>query len=116
MLGLHLYTLISGHQSCSMLTRLNKLTLQKKLQNVVTNNVFWTKKSKNTTTTKSKHKNPCRSRDLKLGRLAPKPGALPLYHWSLRVRIVVKHFNCFDAMDRNVKNKAKLAGHTFATL
>jgi len=38
-----------------MLSILNKLTLQQKLQTPVTNNVFWTK-SKNTTTIKQKIK------------------------------------------------------------
>ena len=54
MLGLYLYTLIIGQKSCNMLSILNKLTLQKELQNCVTNN-FGTK-SKNTTTTKQKQK------------------------------------------------------------
>jgi len=57
--------------------------LQKKLQNVVTNNVFLDK-NKNTTTTKPKknikHKNPCRSWELNPGPLAPKVDALPLHH------------------------------------
>ena len=43
MLGLYLYTLIIGDKFCNMLSILNKLTLQKKLQNPVTNNVFWQK-------------------------------------------------------------------------
>jgi len=46
MLGLYLYTLIIGHNSCNMLSILNKFTLQKKLQNIVTNNVFLDKKVK----------------------------------------------------------------------
>jgi len=81
MLGLYLYTLIIGHKSCNRLSILNKLILQKELQNVVKNNVFWTK-HKNTTTTKQKmkHKNPCRSRELIPGTLAPKADALPLHH------------------------------------
>ena len=46
MLGLYLKNLLIGHKSCNMLStcKLNKLTLQKKLQNCVTNNVFWDKK------------------------------------------------------------------------
>jgi len=44
MLGLYLYTLIISHKSCKMLSILNKLTLQKYLQNIVTNNVFMDKK------------------------------------------------------------------------
>ena len=44
MLGLYLYTLIISHKSCKMLSILNKLTLQKDLQNIVTNNVFMDKK------------------------------------------------------------------------
>jgi len=65
-----------------MLSILNKLTLQEELQTFVMNNVFLDKQSKNTTTTKQniKHKNPCRSRGLNPGRLAPKADALPLHH------------------------------------
>jgi len=46
MLGLYLYTLRIGHKSGSMLSILNKLTLQKELQTFVTNNVFFYKKVK----------------------------------------------------------------------
>jgi len=73
MLGLYLYTLIIGYKSCKMLSLLNKLTLQKELQNFVTNNVFLDKKVKTTTTKqKIKHKKPYRSRGLNRGPLAPK--------------------------------------------
>ena len=44
MLGLYLHTLTIGHKSCTMLSILNKLTLQKELQTFVTNNVFLNKK------------------------------------------------------------------------
>jgi len=65
MLGLYLYTLIIGHKSCNILSRRTNITLQKELQNCVTNNVFLTKnKNKITTQKKIKHKNPCRSRDI----------------------------------------------------
>jgi len=40
MLGLYLYTLIIGHKCYNMLSILNKLTLQNKLQNFETKNVF----------------------------------------------------------------------------
>jgi len=40
MLGMYFYTLIIGHKSCNMLSIKDKLTLQRELQNVVTNNVF----------------------------------------------------------------------------
>ena len=42
MLGLYMYlnTLIIIHKFCSKYSILNELTLQKKLQNVMTNNVF----------------------------------------------------------------------------
>ena len=46
MLGLYLYTLIIGHKSSNMLRILNKLTLYKELQTLVTNNVFLDKKVK----------------------------------------------------------------------
>jgi len=45
-LGLYINTLKIGHKSCNILSILNKLSLQKKLQTYVTNNVFWTKKVK----------------------------------------------------------------------
>ena len=82
MLRLYLYALIIGHKSCNVLRILKTLTLQNKLQNFMTNNVFWTNKIKNTSTTKHKikHKNPCRSRELNPGHLAPKADALPLHH------------------------------------
>jgi len=54
MLGLYLHTLIISHKSCKMLSILNKLILQKDLQNVVTNYVFMDI-NKNTTTTKQKN-------------------------------------------------------------
>ena len=107
MIGLYLYTLIIGHKSCNMLSILNKLTLQEKLQTFMINNVFLDKKSKNTTTTKQKikHKNPCRSQE---------PGT----SWTqsecvttappsqLSVSFVVKQFNLFDAMGRNVNKQS----------
>jgi len=59
-----------------MLRILNKLTFYKELQAFVTNNVFWTKNNNITTTKqKIKHKNPCRSRGLNPGALAPKADA-----------------------------------------
>jgi len=74
MLGLYQYTLIINHKSC-------QLTLQKDLQNIVTNNVFMDKKEKhNNNKTKVKPKNPCRSRELNPGPLASKADALPLHH------------------------------------
>jgi len=65
-----------------MLSMLNKLTLKKEMQTLVTNYVFLDKKSKHTTTTKQniKHNNPCRSRELNQGPLAPTADALPLHH------------------------------------
>ena len=44
MLGLYHYTRVISHKSCKMLSILNKLILQKDLQNIVTNNVFIDKK------------------------------------------------------------------------
>jgi len=46
MQDLYLYTLMISHKSCNMLGILNKLKLQKNLQKIVRNNVFWDKKSK----------------------------------------------------------------------
>jgi len=77
MLGLYLYTLIIGHKYCSILSILNQLTLKKKLQNFVTNNVLFRQKIKTQQqqNKKIKHENPCMSRDLNQGPLAPKADA-----------------------------------------
>jgi len=118
MLGLYLYTLIIGHKSCNMLSILNKLTLQKKLQTFEINDVFLNKTSKNTTikNKKIKHKKPCRSRGLNPGPLAPIADALPLHHQS------TESIDCSQAIllfrrkrSTHKKNKAKFAGQTFST-
>jgi len=57
MLGLYLYTLISGHKASNMLSILNKLTLYKELQTFVTNNVFLDKKVKTQQQQQSKKSN-----------------------------------------------------------
>jgi len=44
MLSLYFDTLIIGHTFVIMFSILNELPLQKELQNIGTNNVFWTKK------------------------------------------------------------------------
>jgi len=66
----------------------------------VTNNVFWTKKSKTTTTTiqKMHHKSPCQSRESNPVPLAPHLGPLPLDHDSIER-------TCFKAMGRNVNKQ-----------
>jgi len=62
-----------------MVSILNKLTLQKELKIFVTQCVFG-RKVETTTQQKIKHKNPCRSRNLNPGPLAPKADALSLHH------------------------------------
>ena len=107
MLGLYL---IIGHKSCNMLGLLNKLTLQKKSQNVWTNYVFLNKKVKAQQQNKKiKHKNPCRSRELNPEPLTPKADALrPAPPSQLGVTIVVQLFNCFNAMGQNVSNQSRI--------
>jgi len=65
-----------------MLSLLNKLTLQKKLQNCVTNNVFLDKKVKaqQQQNKKSNIKPLAGAWKLNLGPLAPKADVLPLHH------------------------------------
>jgi len=71
-LGLYLDTLRNSHTFC------NELTLQKDLQNYITNNVFWTT---------SKNQQQIKTANIKilakagnLGLLTPKSCALPLDH------------------------------------
>jgi len=64
-----------------MLSILKKLTLQKELQNIVTNNVLFGQKVKTQQQQNQKsNKNPCQSQALNPGPLAPKADALPLHH------------------------------------
>ena len=74
--------------------------------------VFRQKSRNKTTTTKPKfkHDNHCRSRVLNPGPLTLKADALP----QLKISIVVKLFNCFKAMDRNVNKQGRICGpHIF---
>ena len=86
MLGLYMYldTLIIGHTFAISISILNELTLQRELQNNITNYVFWTTTKNNTTTKrKIKHKNPCQGRELNPGPVTSQSDALPLlpvYH------------------------------------
>jgi len=52
MLVLYLDTLIIGHKCCSMLSKLNELTLQKELPVFMTNNVFGQMEKHNNSKTK----------------------------------------------------------------
>jgi len=113
MLGLYLYSLIICHKSCNMLSILNKLALQQNLQKFVTNNVFLDKKVKTQQQNKKiNHKNPCRSRELNQDTQSRcVTSAAPSQR---RVMIVVKLFNCFDAMGRNVYKQSRICGpHMF---
>ena len=78
MLGLYLCTLIISFKSCNVLSILNKLTLPKKLQIFVTNNVFLVK-TQQQQTKQSNIKTLAESGN-KHGALAPKADALPLHH------------------------------------
>jgi len=80
MLGLYFNTPLIGHTFCNVLSILNKLPLQKKLQTCVIKLCFRTKKPHQQQNKKQQHKNPWRSRELNPLTLAPKVDALPLHH------------------------------------
>jgi len=100
-----------------LLSILNKLTLQKKVQNFGTNNVFLDQKSKKKTTAqlKIKHKKPLlepgidpRTSCAQSRCVTPAPPS------QLRVTIVVKLFNCFNTMGRNANKQNRICGpHIF---
>jgi len=111
MLGLYLYSLIIGHKSCNVLSMLNKLSLQRELQNVVTMD-----KRKNTTTTKQKIKQkPLPEPGIEPGTSCTQSGCITTAPPSqLRLSIVVKLFNCFDTMGRNINKQSRICGpHIF---
>ena len=107
MLGLYLYTLILGHKSCNMLNLFIKLTLQKELQSFVTNNVLWTKNNNTTTTTKMKHKNLLEPGIEPETSCTPSRCLTPAPQSQLKL-LVVKLFNCFDAMGWNINKQSRI--------
>jgi len=118
MLGLYLYTLIIGHQSCNMLSILLKYHCKRNCEILWQLMCFGTKSKNTTTTTKQKKLNIKTltgagnwTRDL----LHPKRMR---YHCTTdsteNLSIVVKLFNCFDAMGRNVNKQSRICGpHIF---
>jgi len=96
-----------------MLGMLNKLTLQKKLQTFVINNVFLNKKVKTQQqqNKKIKHKKPLPEPGIEHGTSCNQSGCVTTAPPSqLRGSIVVKPFNCFDAMGRNVNKQSQICG------
>ena len=87
--------------------------MQTFVTNIVTNNVFLTK-SKNTTTSKQKMKQQktlAGSGDWTRDIFCTQSGCVTTAPPSeLTVSIVVKPFNCFDAMGRNVNKQSQLCG------
>ena len=116
MLDLYLYILIIGHNSCNMLSILNKLTLQKDLQNYVTNNVLLDKMYKhNNNKTKKSNIKTLPEPGIEPGTSCTQSGCVTTAPPSqLRVSIVIKLFNCFDAMGQNVNKQSRICGpHIF---
>ena len=100
MLGLYLYTciLLIGHKSHNMLSLLNKLTLQKKLQNYVTNNVFWGKNNFNNNKTSQIKKYIAEAGNWTKELLHPKRKR---FHWttvSTESNDCSQIWNCFDVL------------------
>jgi len=103
MLDLHLYTLIIGYKSCNMLSILNKLILQKELQNFVTNNVFGPKVK-----TQQQNKNS------NIKTLAGAGNLTTATPSQRSVSIVVKLYKCYGAMGRNINKQSWICGpHIF---
>jgi len=99
---MYLNTLIIPHKSCNMLSILNVLTLQKKLQNFVTNNVFMDKKVNTQQQQNIEHKYPCRSQEMN-----PRPIAPTESSKSNDCFQAIRLFTCFDGMGRNVHKQSQ---------
>jgi len=69
----------------------------------MTNNVF-RQKGKNSTTTKQTHKIPCQSRESIPGLIAP-----PFVR-------VVKLYNCFNVLGRNLNKQSQICGLHISTM
>jgi len=108
---MYLDTLIIGHKLCNMLRILNELTLQKELQNFVTNLCFG-----DFFFYKIKHKNHCQSQESNPAPFAPQTYALPLYHWiNRKYRVLSSYLTVSMHWVKTLINKNKFAGHTFST-
>jgi len=111
----YLYTFIIGHQFCNMLSILHKLKFQKELQNFVTNNVFfWQKvKTQQQQNKKSNIKTLATAKNWTRDLLHTKRLS---FHWICK-SIVVKLFNCFNPISRNVNKQSAMCGaHSFTKL
>ena len=100
-----------------MLSILNELTLQKELHNFVTDNVF---RTKNKNTQKQQQQN-IKSNIKIIARTGFEPGTSCIQGEcvtfrspsQMEVQIVVKLFNCSNAMRRNVNNQPNLRASHF---
>jgi len=108
MQGLYLYTLIISHKSGKMLSILNKLTLLKDLQNFVTNNVYGQKVKTQQQKWKSNIKTLAGARNWNRDLFTQSWCVTTTPQSQLRVSIVNKLFNCFDAMGRNVNKQSRI--------
>ena len=108
MLDHYLYILIICHKSCNMFTVLNEL--RKKLQTFVTNNVCldkWLKPQQQ----QNKPSNIKPLPEIEPGTSRKQSGYVTSAPPSqLRVSIVVKLFNRFDAIGRNVNKQSQMCG------
>jgi len=115
MLGLYFYILIIGRKYCNMLNILNKLTLQKELQNCVINKCVFRQKVKAQQQNKTQTQKLLQEPGIEPGTFCTQSGcvttALPS---QLRISILVKLFNCFVAIDQNVNKQSRICGpHIF---
>ena len=100
-------TLIIGHTPCTVLSILHILTLQKKLQNF---------KAQQHQNKKSTIKKTLPVPGIEPGSSHTQSGCVTSALLSqMRVAIVVRLFNCFDAMSRNLNKQSRICGHTFST-
>jgi len=107
---MYLVTLIIGHTSCNMLSILKKLTLQKKLHNFGTQNVLMGQKRNKYNNIESNTKTMSEP-GIEPGTSCTHSGCVTSVPRSqLRVTIVVKLFNYFDAMGRNLNKQGEFAG------
>jgi len=102
---LSLYTLLIGHKCCNMLSILNKLILQA-IQTFGQILCFETKKFKhNNNKTKNQTQKLLPEPAIDLGTSSTQSGT-STRRCQLRVTIVVKLFNCFDALCQYVNKQS----------
>ena len=109
---MYLYTLTISHKSCNMLNILNNSNFKRNCNFLWQIMCFWTKtKKRNNNKTKNQTYKPLLELGIEPGTFCTQCGCVTTAPPSqLKVSIVVRLFNCFDAMGQTVNKQSRICG------